>query len=406
MAEGYALQGNPFGAGAMDFNMIAGKLEGLRYQGDSTSLPGLALGIAGEWPARHGFNDIWARLGQAFDRGVDEAHDVAQTLEMTGGNYSRAETAAGRHVLDVVAAAQEAKASLPTPPEKQDDLEYGHLESMWERIGEVWAGPYFQGFDGVVVALGLRMYAAVEKMLYEDERYDRLSLVNEREAEARLARAEHRSWDADYHSGQAERTRTRLSEWSKATERRLALGRKMSWTVVAGALAWTAVVVESGEPLDRAVYELREIAYELGEAFGHDTDAVRRAVTAFWEGEASGAADARMVAFIDEGNRLTVEVGKLARAITESVRALEVIHWSALGFSVAMFLAIAALRVAARFNLTIDWVTKFMGWRWSTLIIVLANLVPAVAAFGVAWYKSSTIGDPGNIWSAVESHPR
>ncbi|MFI7638941.1 hypothetical protein [Nonomuraea sp. NPDC049400] len=406
MAEGYALQGNPFGPGAMDFDMIAGKLEGLRYRGDSTSLPGLALGIAGEWPARRGFNDIWARLGQAFDRGVAEAHDVAQTLEMTGGNYRRAESAAGRHVLDVVATAQQAKASLPIPPEKQDDLEYGHLESMWESFGKVWERPYFQGFAGGIVGLGLRGQAAVGKMLYEDERNDRLRLINDREIDARLARAENRPMYADDHSREAERARTRLSEWSKATERRLALGRKMSWTVVAGALAWTAVVVESGEPLDRAVYELREIAYQLGEAFGHDTDAVRRAVTAFWEGEASGAADARMVTYIDEGNRLTIEVGKLARAIAESVRALEVIHWSALGFSVAVCLAIAALRVAARFNITLDWVTKFMGWRWSTLIIVLANLVPAVAAFGVAWYKSSTIGDPGNIWSAVESHPR
>ncbi|WP_226900109.1 hypothetical protein [Nonomuraea phyllanthi] len=389
MTEGYAIQGNPFGPGAMDFDMIAGRLDDLRYRGDVASLPGLALGVAGEWPARRGFNDIWSELGSAFDRGATQARRVAKTLQTTGTSYSRAETSAGRHVLDVVATAQQAGGpgpSLSLPEE--DDFGYGQGPSMWEGIGETFREPYFQGLAGGIAGLGLRGLTGVAEMAYDDERMMRLAFIEDLERQ-------------HVELSGANPLRTRLSTWSKATEEHLALGRKMSWTVVAGALAWAAVVVESGEPLDRAVEDLRRIAFELGEAFGHDTDAVRRAVTAFWEGEASRGADAQMVTFIDEGNRLTIEVGKMARAIAESVHALEVIHWAALSFSAAMFLAIAALRVAGRFDITIDWVTKFMGWRWSTLITMLAGLAPTVAAFGVAWYKSSSIGDPREIWPDV-----
>ncbi|MER5418839.1 hypothetical protein [Streptosporangium roseum] len=190
-----------------------------------------------------------------------------------------------------------------------------------------------------------------------------------------------------------------LAKCSKGTQANLARAKAFSWAAMAGGLAWTVMIVPSDEDLDRAVAGWKQLAYDCGEAFGHDTGLVREAVAAAWAGPAMEAADARLVEFVAAGVHLAERVRRLSDALSDTVEDLARIHKVALAFSVVSSAAIAGAGIAARFNPTLRPVVELLGSRLSTVTIVCTNLAPAAAAAAITWYRavdasrSTKIGD-------------
>ncbi|MEV0352439.1 hypothetical protein AB0H88_42360 [Nonomuraea sp. NPDC050680] len=78
----------------------------LLSMGDHVALPPLALGAAGEWPARHRYNDIWDSLRTEFHAGIQVADDLCDRAFTSARTLTAAESAAERAVLDAAPASR------------------------------------------------------------------------------------------------------------------------------------------------------------------------------------------------------------------------------------------------------------------------------------------------------------
>ncbi|MEV0203455.1 hypothetical protein [Nonomuraea sp. NPDC050691] len=367
---------------------LAGGLGSLAYGGYRFALPSMALGAAAEWPARYDYGQIWDGLREEFLRGSREGAELAERLRRTRDGYDRAEDAGttmsvalGR-VIAAVREAQAAPSALPpAPPEKYDPLGLDDEPFPWLA---------YSGLPVVAAGSVGRTHAGfMAKDLAKHEAWQRARIAGR----VREIKSYAPSF-AEVYKGEE---LSRLAKATEGTRLNIATVKAFSWTVVAAGLAWLAVVVPSDEDIDRAIAGWTDVADRCGELFGHDTGPVREAIAAAWAGPAMEAADARLVEFIAAGVHVADRTRRLAQALIRTVRDLDRIFMAVLIFSGASAAAIAGLGIAARFNPALRPAVEFLGTRLGTVVVLCANLAPAVAAFAVAWYRVADANAPTRI---------
>lgn len=415
--DGFAYDGGVFSEVAESLEGMAASLGSLRYSGDKVALPTWALGGAGEWPARHEYGKTWGELEQEFQYGTSEGMSLADLMRRTRAGYAGAEGASVRRVLDAVNEARSADPGkfLPSSDFSDDYSDYD-LKPLSESFIDSATDPTVLSFEAGVgaMAVGLGGHLSYRRKKNEEAlvraykgRIVRDSINGQiKEVGASVVRhMKATNWSNDLSKGdmayrdylhgraaelRAERDKrlSELAKCSKGTQANLARAKAFSWAAMAGGLAWTVMVVPSDEDLDRAVAGWKELAYDCGEVFGHDTGLVREAVAAAWAGPAMEAADARLVEFVAAGVHLAERVRRLSDALSDTVEDLARIHKVALVFSIASLGVIVGAGIAARFNPALRPVVELLGSRLSSVIIVCANIAPAAAAAAIAWYRA------------------
>lgn len=381
----------------------------LRRSGDDVALPTLALGVAGEWPARHQYNEIWETLAEEFERGNKEAAKVSDMMHTSRRAFTEAELAAGQGVLDAVTKSRAAGGFRPEGDAPEGAWE--ELPSLGESLRDAVTelAPWFAGPAGLISGAGLRAMGgswnreAATRLRGRTSRIDYLQeQVSERTAAMEDSlRTYPKAWKPHLRSptfkrdyfpgiGRAEedvaRARSELAKWSAATDRNLKRAREFSWAAMAAGLAWASLMIPSDETLDRAVLGWRQLAWDLGQIFGHDTATVREAVLSSWEGASSSDADRRLLEFVAAGNVLTERVSRLSRALAETVDVLKRIHWTAMIFSTAVAATIAGLGFMGRANPQSKLLTEYLGSRLTTVILLIAGIAPVLSAVGAHWW--------------------
>jgi hypothetical protein len=412
--DGFAYDGGVFSQMATRLEIMTGKLGGLRFSGDAVALPTWALGAAGEWPARHEYGKTWEELEQEFHYGESEGTSLADLMRRTRRGYAGAEGVNVRRVLDAVTEARSADPGKFLP---SSDLSDGYSDYEMESFAESLMDPtslsYGTGVAAMGAGVGSHVLSRWKKEMEDLNLADRRRYIEDMaEKDLRtvgrnmVGHMEATNWTNDLGEGdrayrdslharvgklheERERRLSELAKSSKGTQANLARAKAFSWAVMAGGLVWTAMIVPSDEDLDRAVAGWKELAYECGEAFGHDTGLVREAIAAAWAGPAMEAADARLVEFVAAGVHLAERVRRLSDALSDTVEDLARIHKVALVFSITSAAAIAGSGMAARFNPALRPVVELLGSRLSAVTIVCANIAPAAAAAAITWYRAA-----------------
>ncbi|MEU0566164.1 hypothetical protein ABZ297_12310 [Nonomuraea sp. NPDC005983] len=386
-------------------------LSRLRRSGNEVALPTLALGVTGEWPARHQYNEIWNALADELERGSKEAATVSSLLRVSRRTFTEAEIAAEQGVLNAVRKSQAPSGARPGDYAWQNDDPEG-IPSFRESLGDAVTtiAPWLAGTAGVLSGAGLRAAAGKWNSEAANERNRRTDVTNDLNDRARKENAKMReslrrhpkAWEQplrdpdfkrSYFPGVAKaedrvtQAKSELAKWSATTERNLKRARTFSWAAIAAGLAWASLIIPSDETLDHAVLGWQQLAWDLGEIFGHDTAAVREAVLSSWQGASSSDADQRLLAFIAAGNVLTERVARLSRALAETVDVLKGIHWTAMLFSTAVTAAIVAFGYAGKLNLQSKLFTEFLGSRLATVILLIAGIAPTLSAVGAQWWN-------------------
>ncbi|WP_433246395.1 hypothetical protein ACQPYK_45160 [Streptosporangium sp. CA-135522] len=410
--DGFGYDGGLLGGLAEGLHGMADRLGSLRYSGDDVVLPTFALGGAGEWPARHEYGKTWDELGQEFGYGEREARTLGDNLRQTRNSYAKVESANVRRVLDAVAQARRADHGVRPGLWDGSPDSYDYDASIFEQM---FADPTALSFGGGAAAIaagaGGRLMANFQKERDLESLWHRKMGINE-DVDRRIGSVgksivehmERTNWSNDLNPYEAEhrknlfrkvedlhaereRRLSELAKLSKGTQVNVARAKAFSWTAIAGGLAWSVMVIPSDEDIDRAIKGWNALAYNCGEIFGYDTRLVRKAITEAWAGSAMEAADARLVDFIAAGVHLTERVQHLSTALSTTVEDLGGIHKAALAFSLASLAAITGLGVAARFNPALRPAVELLGTRLTSVMIVCANIAPAVTAAGLSWYK-------------------
>lgn len=402
----------------------------LLYQGDHVTLPPLALGAAGEWPARHDYNGIWDSLRAQLRAGVDAADDLSDRVLDSARALTAAETAAQQTVLDAVAKSRAAGGKPPadedtwkSDAEKEEEKLRYYDRPIWQLFGDelgsvaVGAAPWLLGAAGLAagagtgVAAGTRWkreaaagrWSRADKVGRLESRLGKMSAEGDRmrgrwpQAFESIVKENPNGWKRNFVEGyryteqDLKEARSELERWSKTTDANLKKARKFSWSAVAAGLAWAALVIPSDDALDSAVLGWRDLAWQMGETFGHDTAAVREAVLNSWQAASSSAADLRLLEFVAAGNVLTERVARLSEALATTVSALKVIHLIAMAFSMASAMGITAYGIAGRLNPQARLFAEFLGSRLTTVILAIAGLAPVAAAQGARWYAARDI---------------
>ncbi|MCA2222407.1 hypothetical protein [Nonomuraea aurantiaca] len=392
--------------------------------GDHVALPPLALSAAGEWPARHRYNDIWDSLRTEFHAGMQVADDLCDRVFTSARTLTAAESAAERAVLDAVAKSRAAGGKRPVDEDTwEEDPDLYKLHSFGEELRGAFGllakttGPWLAGAAGLAAGAGTGV-AAGTRWKNEAAGEARRRVAGVERLESRLAglsaegdsmnrrwpkqfapfrEANPDGWKRDMVRGYANterdlgRAKSELASWSKTTDANLKKAQRFSWSAVAAGLAWASLVIPSDETLDRAVLGWRDLAWQLGETFGHDTAAVREAVLSSWQDASSSEADLRLLEFLAAGNVLTERVDRLSKALATTVEALKVIHWIAMAFSIMSAVGIMAYGIAGRLNPQARLFAEFLGSRLTMVILVIAGLAPVAAVQGAEWYGARDI---------------
>lgn len=418
MSLGFDLGNGGFYDAGVLLSDIRESMYSLLSMGDHVALPPLALGAAGEWPARHRYNDIWDSLRTEFHAGVQVADDLCDRVFTSARTLTAAESAAERAVLDAVAKSRAAGGKSPVDEDTwKEDPDLYKVSSFGEELRDAFGilakstAPWLAGAAGLAAGAGTRWkneaaagargrVAGVERL---ESRLAGLSAEGDSMSRrwpkqfAPFQEANPHGWKRDMVRGYATteedlgRAKSELASWSKTTDANLKKAQRFSWSAVAAGLAWAALVIPSDETLDRAVLGWRDLAWQLGEAFGHDTAAVREAVLSSWQDASSSEADLRLLEFLAAGNVLTERVDRLSKAVATTVEALKVIHWIAMAFSMMSAVGIMAYGIAGRLNPQARLFAEFLGSRLTTVILVIAGLAPVAAVQGAEWYGARDI---------------
>ncbi|GLW09255.1 hypothetical protein Misp01_43840 [Microtetraspora sp. NBRC 13810] len=410
MSLSFDLGGNGFEEAERRLTEMGENLSLLRYSGNSVTLPTLALGVAGEWPARHQYTEIWNTLADEFQHGNKEAATIGDLLRETRRTYKEAEGAAVQGVLNAVT---KSRAAGERPAEDDDPWD-GREEypSFSDSLGDaaMTIAPWLAGTAGALSGAGLRAAAGHWNVEVSGRRHSlmyNIDRLNERaiDKEAKMKESLRRSsgvweeplrdphFERHYFPGVADakdrlaQAKSDLAKWSATTERNLKTTRTFSWATVAAGLAWASLIIPSDETLDQAVLGWQKLAWDLGEIFGHDTAAVREAVLSSWQGASSSDAARRLLEFIAAGNVLTERVARLSRALAETVDALKGVHWAAMLFSTVAGAAIVAFGQAGKLNPQARMLTEFLGSRLTTVILLIAGIAPSLSAVGAHWWN-------------------
>ncbi|NUW33985.1 hypothetical protein HTZ77_21480 [Nonomuraea sp. SMC257] len=381
--QGFSYQGNPFETVSAMLDDMGVRIGSLAHAGGQVALPTLALGLAGEWPARSDYGKIWDELREEFRYGDREAATLAEKMRRTGHGYDSVEEANGAmstrlgRIFDAVHKAQSAPRPHTDPYAGEDDP-------------YTFDGPRDRPFPwretgGEVVALGgLAGRGAVGSAQ---------DALDRRVGQERALIAADRRLNAGTGRRFAERVeQEQLSRLAKATERtrlNITTAKAFSWWAIAAGLAWSAVVIPSDEDIDRAIAGWNSIADHCAELFGYDTGPVRDAVEAAWAGAAMQAADARIVDFVAAGVHVTERTRRLAQALSQTVHDLDRIFMAMLIFSGASAAAIVGLGLAARVNPALRPAVEILGGRLGIVAMLSANLVPVLTAAIIAWHREA-----------------
>ncbi|WP_433246389.1 hypothetical protein ACQPYK_45145 [Streptosporangium sp. CA-135522] len=351
--NGFAYEENVFGKAAQSLQDMRHKLDDLSRSG--ADLPTGALGVAG-WLAQKKYANAWDDLRIEIFNGYGEARDLAEMMGKTGKNYTGTEGVVIGRMLDALSEAKDVSEDRKGRPPAIFPSYRG-----WAQFGDPGQPP--AQIPGLMTAAaGLGAALKFDEILWEQDQM---------------------RWE-----WLKRRTPSRLATCSLATEKNLVCARAFSWTVMAGALAWSATVIPSDDVIEEAITSWGYLAYKCGTIFGYDTKLVREAVEAAWAGPAMEAADARLVDFIAAGVLLTERLQHLSKTLSTTVEDLDRIHTIALAFSASSLALIVGLGIAARFSPALRPAVELLGTRLASVIIVCANIAPAVTAGAITAFAN------------------
>ncbi|MEV0150326.1 MULTISPECIES: hypothetical protein [unclassified Nonomuraea] len=384
--SGYAYTHGALTRTAFDMNEVAECLRAIRRIIESDcALPTGALGWAAEMQ-RRGYAEQLTSWLEEIDYGVKEGEAIAERAAATDRTYAGAESVRLRDLLRAMGWAPDAAGRFREQPE----VARAHYDSSstsdgaWLPKALLGAGLVGAGFD----AYALKNNPAWRTLSREKRRAGRqssalytLSHATEESGEAarRALPGDPKSWNL-YHDGRGWRAYPSQSGvLSRSTTSVLTQARRFSLAAITAAAVWEMLVIPSDEALDRVANAWDEIHRMCRQLFGSDLPAIKEAATAVWDGAAMSAADKRILGVIYGGNDLADYAKHVSEHVGGLIEQLNALHKAVFWIS-ASTVALLAAHALLSFIPAARVVAEMLGRALTSLVLVMANLVPAIIA--------------------------